>query len=98
MHKTLKSPSLTAFLLRSKIYCNLDLFITFNIFQVIFVGLQKELVKNFDGELKTELCQIAAFYRHRLLKGNKTIYHMEAFVAKVMAIYMKFVEDKFGGF
>ena len=55
-------------------------------------------MKNFDGELKTELCQIAAFYRHRLLKGNKTIYHMEAFVAKVMAIYMKFVEDTFGGF
>jgi len=66
--------------------------------EVIFVGLQKELVKNCDGELKTELCQIAAFYEHRLNKGSKAIYHLEAFVAKFMAIYMKFVEEAFGGF
>jgi len=66
--------------------------------EVIFVGLQKELVKNCDGELKTELSQIAAFYEHRLQKGNKAIYHLEAFVAKFMAIYMKFIEDTVGGF
>jgi len=66
--------------------------------EVIFVGLQKELVKNCDGELKTELCQIAAFYEHRLNKGSKPIYHLEAFVAKFMAVYMKFVESAFGGF
>ena len=76
----------------------MELFNILNFFQVIFVGLQKELVKNCDGELKTELCQIAAFYEHRLQKGNKAIYHMEAFVAKFMAIFMKFVEDTFGGF
>ena len=57
----------------------MDLFNIFNIFQVIFVGLQKELVKNCDGELKTELCQISAFYMHRLQKGNKAIYHMDIF-------------------
>ena len=51
-----------------------------------------------DGELKTELCQIAAFYEHRLQKGNKAIYHLEAFVAKFMAMYMKFMEDTCGGF
>ena len=66
--------------------------------QVIFVNLQKELAKTCDGELKTELCQIAAYYEHRLNKGNKAIYHLEAFVAKFMAIYMKFVEETFGGF
>ena len=44
-------------------------------------------MKNCDGELKPELCQIAAYHEH-----------MEAFVAKFMAIYMKFVEDTFGGF
>jgi len=66
--------------------------------EVIFVGIQKELVKVCDGELKTELCQIAAFYEHRLQKGNKAIYHLEAFVAKFMAIYMKFMEDTCGGF
>jgi len=66
--------------------------------EVIFVNLQKELAKTCDGELKTELCQIAAYYEHRLNKGNKAIYHLEAFVAKFMAIYMKFVEETFGGF
>ena len=66
--------------------------------QVIFVGLQKELAKNCDGELKTELCQIAAFYEHRLTKGNKAIYHLEAFVAKFMSTYMKFMESAYGGF
>jgi replication factor C subunit 3/5 len=66
--------------------------------EVIFVGIQKELVKVCDGELKTELCQMAAFYEHRLQKGNKAIYHLEAFVAKFMAIYMKFMEETCGGF
>jgi len=66
--------------------------------EVIFVGLQKELAKNCDGELKTELCQIAAFYEHRLNKGNKAIYHLEAFVAKFMSIYMKYMENAFGEF
>ena len=66
--------------------------------QVIFVGLQKELAKNCDGELKTELCQIASFYEHRLTKGNKAIYHLEAFVAKFMSTYMKFMESAYGGF
>ena len=66
--------------------------------QVIFVGLQKELSKNCDGELKTELCQIAAFYEHRLNKGNKAIYHLEAFVAKFMSVYMKYMESAFGDF
>lgn len=67
-------------------------------FQVIFVGLQKELVKNCDGELKAELCQLAAQFEHRLHLGNKAIYHLEAFVAKFMAVYMKFVESAFGEF
>ena len=56
------------------------------------------MAKNCDGELKTELCQIAAFYEHRLNKGNKAIYHLEAFVAKFMAIYMKFMEETCGEF
>jgi len=66
--------------------------------EVIFVGLQKELVKNCDGELKAELCQLAAQFEHRLHLGNKAIYHLEAFVAKFMAVYMKFVESAFGEF
>ena len=71
----------------------------FNIaLQVIFVGLQRELAKNCDGELKTELCQMAAFYEHRLTKGNKAIYHLEAFVVKFMTAYAKFMESAYGDF
>jgi len=66
--------------------------------EVIFKGLQRELAKNCDGELKTELCQLAAFYEHRLHKGNKAIYHLEAFVVKFMSTYMKFMESAYGGF
>jgi len=65
---------------------------------VIFVGLLRELVKNCDGELKTEVVSMAATYEHRLSKGNKAIYHLEAFVAKFMSIYLRFVEETVGGF
>ena len=64
----------------------------------IFIGLTQELVKNCDGELKGQLIGIAAEYEHRLTKGNKAIYHLEAFVAKFMAIYLEFMEDTMGAF
>ena len=74
------------------------------IFSTLKLGLNlsinffKELVKNCDGELKTQLIEYAAEYEHRLQKGNKAIYHLEAFVAKFMSIYMEFVEETMGGF
>ena len=65
-------------------------------YYIIFRGLTKELVKNCDGELKTQLIEYAAEYEHRLTKGNKAIYHLEAFVAKFMAIFMEFMEETMG--
>ena len=56
-------------------------------------GLLKELVNNCDGQLKGEVTQFAAFFEHRLQLGSKAIYHLEAFVAKFMAVYKKFLED-----
>ena len=41
---------------------------------------------------------MAATYEHRLTKGNKAIYHLEAFVAKFMSVYLRFVEETMGGF
>ena len=55
-------------------------------------------MKNCDGELKTQLIEFAAEYEHRLTKGNKAIFHLEAFVAKFMAIYMVFMEETMRGF
>ena len=73
-------------------------FFSFYNLNVLFSGLTKELVKNCDGELKTQLISIAAEYEHRLTLGNKAIYHLEAFVAKFMAIYLEFMEDTMGAF
>lgn len=64
---------------------------------IIFVGLLKELVKNCDGALKTEVTHLAAVYEHRLTKGSKAIYHLEAFVAKFMALYLRFMEEAMDG-
>ncbi|XP_056593065.1 replication factor C subunit 3 [Triplophysa dalaica] len=60
---------------------------------IIMRGLVTELLSNCDGHLKAEVAQMAAYYEHRLQLGNKAIYHLEAFVAKFMAIYKKFMED-----
>ncbi|XP_064608864.1 LOW QUALITY PROTEIN: replication factor C subunit 3-like [Liolophura sinensis] len=60
---------------------------------VIMRGLLQELIKNCDGQLKPEVVQSAAFFEHRLQMGQKSIYHLEAFVAKFMAIYKRFLEE-----
>lgn len=39
-----------------------------------------------DESLKPEIAKWAANYDHRLKLGNKPIYHLEAFVAKVMFV------------
>jgi replication factor C subunit 3/5 len=56
-------------------------------------GLCAELVKNCDGMLKCEVVQLCAYYEHRMKLGNKEIYHLEAFVAKFMAVYKRFIEE-----
>ncbi len=63
-----------------------------------FSGLLKELVKKCDGQLKADVTHLAAKYEYGLNKGNKAIYHLEAFVAKFMALYMKFNEEVADGF
>jgi len=37
----------------------------------------------------------AAFYEHRLQLGSKPIFHLEAFVAKFMSIYKRFLISTF---
>uniref|UniRef100_A0A3P8VYU0 Replication factor C subunit 3 n=1 Tax=Cynoglossus semilaevis TaxID=244447 RepID=A0A3P8VYU0_CYNSE len=61
--------------------------------EIIMKGLVRELLNNCDGQLKTEVSHMAAHYEHRLQLGNKAIYHLEAFTAKFMAMYKKFMED-----
>ncbi|XP_032516812.2 replication factor C subunit 3 [Danaus plexippus] len=63
---------------------------------VIFAGLLKELVCNCDMSMKCKIASYAAQYEHRMRLGNKSIFHIEAFVAKFMAIYKKFLEEALG--
>ncbi|OWK00608.1 RFC3 [Cervus elaphus hippelaphus] len=65
--------------------------------EIIMKGLLSELLHNCDGQLKGEVAQMAAYYEHRLQLGSKAIYHLEAFVAKFMALYKKFMEDGLEG-
>ncbi|KAH8071275.1 hypothetical protein JL720_11485 [Aureococcus anophagefferens] len=62
---------------------------------VILKTLARELLKNLDDEMKAEVLKWAAFYEHRITQGNKEIFHLEAFVAKFMCLYKKFMMEMF---
>jgi hypothetical protein len=42
-------------------------------------------------DLKYELVQWAAYYEHRMQRGSKDVFHFEAFLAKFMTLYKKFL-------
>lgn len=60
--------------------------------------LVTELTKNLDDSLKHDVVYWAAFYEHRVIQagGGKEIFHLEAFCAKYMALYKKYLNDLFG--
>jgi len=62
----------------------------------ILKSLTGELLNNLDDSVKLEVIQWASFYEHRIAIGSKDIFHLEAFVAKFMAIYKKYLNDLFG--
>ena len=62
---------------------------------LIIKRLTEELIKNLDDSLKLQVLEWAAFYEHRISLGSKEIFHLEAFVAKYMAIYKKYLNDLF---
>eukprot|EP01102_Stenamoeba_stenopodia_P002412 TRINITY_DN12232_c0_g1_i1.p1 TRINITY_DN12232_c0_g1~~TRINITY_DN12232_c0_g1_i1.p1 ORF type:complete len:390 (-),score=74.34 TRINITY_DN12232_c0_g1_i1:53-1141(-) len=61
--------------------------------EIIIRRLTLELLKKLDSELKYEVTQWAAHYEHRLQLGSKAIFHLEAFIAKFMSIYAKFLAN-----
>lgn len=64
--------------------------------QVILKTLVMELLPTLDDSIKGQVVQWAAFYEHRIALGSKEIMHLEAFIAKFMAIYKKYINDLFG--
>lgn len=53
--------------------------------------LSVNLMKKMDNTLKHEIAHWAAHYEHQSRLGTKPIFHLEAFVAKVMKIYKTFL-------
>jgi replication factor C subunit 3/5 len=58
----------------------------------IIKTLTWKLIPKTDDALKPEVIKWAAFYEHRCKMGAKQIFHLEAFVAKYMRIYERYVE------
>lgn len=64
---------------------------------VILKTLAFCLIQNMDDCLKVQVLELAAYYEHRVaISGNKEIFHLEAFCAKYMAVYKKYLNDLFG--
>lgn len=47
------------------------------------------------ARLCVQVVQWAAFYEHRLQEGSKAVFHIEAFVARVMAVYKNWALSAF---
>ncbi|CAK9801447.1 Replication factor C subunit 3 [Anthophora plagiata] len=60
---------------------------------LIFKGLLQESIKFCDLQLKIKIATVAAEYEHKMHRGSKPIFHLEAFVARFMAIYKKFIDS-----
>jgi len=63
--------------------------------EVVLKTLAQVLLKRVDEQIKKDVMKYAAFYDHRLKQGSKAIFHIEAFIAKFMAIYKKFLNEMF---
>ena len=57
--------------------------------ELIIKKLTHELMQKLDSELKHEVCAYAAYFEHRIQLGQKAIIHLEAFVARFMAVYKR---------
>lgn len=60
---------------------------------IIFTELVDVLVHHCDITLKAEIFNYAGLYEHRMQQGSKHIFHLEAFAAKFMAIYKKYLSE-----
>eukprot|EP00010_Vexillifera_abyssalis_P007635 CAMPEP_0201544492 /NCGR_PEP_ID=MMETSP0173_2-20130828/1113_1 /ASSEMBLY_ACC=CAM_ASM_000268 /TAXON_ID=218659 /ORGANISM="Vexillifera sp., Strain DIVA3 564/2" /LENGTH=312 /DNA_ID=CAMNT_0047952631 /DNA_START=66 /DNA_END=1004 /DNA_ORIENTATION=- len=58
---------------------------------VILQHITLNILKKVDSTIKHELLDYAAHYGHRLQTGSKPIFHLEAFVARFMALYRRFL-------
>ena len=81
------------YLIRGKLY---ELLVNCIPPEIIMRRLCESLLERLDDELKHEVVHWAAHYERKLRLGSKPIFHLEAFVAKFMAIYKHFLMQMFG--
>ncbi|KAG5886815.1 hypothetical protein JTB14_031457 [Gonioctena quinquepunctata] len=65
---------------------------------IIFKTLLEELLKNCDMGIRSRIVEEAAIHEHRMVQGNKAIFHLESFVAKFMYIYQDMMQEMMGDF
>jgi len=75
---------------RSKIY---ELLINCIPGSLVLKTLALALCRRLDDQLKGKVAEAAAMYEHRLCEGSKDIFHIEAFVARVMTDHKKYLEE-----
>lgn len=63
------------------------------LFLNVLQKLLDQLLKNCDMSLRREVIEAAAEYEHKLHKGSKAIFHLEAFVATFMSLYLEYIES-----
>ncbi len=63
---------------------------------IIILSLTRELCKSLDDTLKHEVIYWASYFEHRMSQGSKEIFHLEAFIAKFMAVYKRWLIELFG--
>jgi len=61
--------------------------------EVIFKKLTLALMSRVDDSLRIDIAKWSAYHEHRMHLGTKAIIHLEAFVAKFMAIYKKWTQQ-----
>lgn len=62
---------------------------------LIIKELTRNIMRKCDDQLKIKIAKWAAFYEHRLHLGQKDILHLEAFCAKMMAVYKQYLMEQF---
>ncbi|KDQ57367.1 hypothetical protein JAAARDRAFT_35999 [Jaapia argillacea MUCL 33604] len=60
---------------------------------VVLKTIADRIVQNVDEALKADIMHWAAIYEVRMRNGNKKIFHLEAWVVKVMSLYKHFFYD-----
>ena len=59
--------------------------------ELIFRRILQDLIPLLDDDIKFSVIAAAAMYEHRMQCGSKEIFHLEAFCARFMAIYKRYL-------